>query len=159
MKAERKKEIKERAKEINRVSEQYQLIHATHACQEVIQDSIQKYYEQKLGDLKKEIEAKFLKNQETSELLKKKERLEKLLKNKNFTINVGYIKISNPSYRRATKVGMDFGIYLAASLRDSILNEDGSFNYKVIIEVIWNSLREKESRGSQETLAVSFGCW
>lgn len=41
----RRVEIKAKAKEINDLSEQFQLIHATYAVQEYIKDIVKEYYQ------------------------------------------------------------------------------------------------------------------
>lgn len=51
MVTERKQEIKKRAKEINKISEQFQLVHATFATQNYIKQCVQEFYQEKIKEL------------------------------------------------------------------------------------------------------------
>lgn len=63
---------------------------------------------------------------------KEKEVLQSLIDRSHSTIDIGYIKIDNPQIARVIKTENSFTIYLASSLRDSIFNDDGTYNYDVI---------------------------
>lgn len=132
MHTERRQEIKTKAKEINDFSEQFQLLHATYASQEFIKSTVQEYFQKKLNVIKKKIEEKTTHNLDAARELEELEELSNVIKNNRFAIDIGYIDISDDNIARVTKNGKSFSIYLAKSLKDSICNPDGSFNYATI---------------------------
>ena len=60
MDTKRKGEIKEIAQNVSNVSEQFQLIHATYACQMLIKQMVIDEYTKKYDDLLKNIEKRLL---------------------------------------------------------------------------------------------------
>ena len=128
----RRVEIKAKAKEINDLSEQFQLIHATYAVQEYIKDIVRGYYQNQLNELRKRIEEKMKKDLDSDKELKEKETLQALIDRSHSTIDIGYIDIDNSQIARVIKTENSFTIYLASSLRDSIFNKDGTYNYEII---------------------------
>lgn len=136
MEQKRKLEIKTKAKEINDLSEQFQLVHATYAVQECIKNTVKESYIEKLNALKLRIMKKMEKDMDASAELKEKKILEELIKRDQVSIHIGYIDISNDDIARVIKVdNTSFHIYLASSLRDSILKQNGEFNYDVINKI------------------------
>ena len=131
----RKQDIKEKARYINRLSEQFQLVHATYAVQEHIEKIVREYYQEKLRQLKKRIALKLERGLDAGDELKEKAILEEDIKKKRFPINIGYISISDENLARIVKVNNSFTIYLAASLRNTIFNKDGEYNYEVINKI------------------------
>lgn len=130
----RKNEIKAKAKEINDFSEQFQLLHATHASQEFIKDIVREAYQEKLREVKKRIDEKTERNLDATKELKEKEDLERVIGENRFLIDVDYIDVE-PEIARVTKVGKFFSIYLARSLKDSMKKEDGRLDYNVIRDI------------------------
>ncbi len=131
----RKKEILSKAKEINDLSEQYQLIHATYASQEYIKGIIREYYQERLSQLKERISTKALNGLDTSQEMSDKKELEQMIKRNRYTVNIDYIDVSNEDTARIVKVGTSFTIYLAKSLKDKIIDQSGAYNYKIIRKI------------------------
>lgn len=132
MNTERKKEIRDKAKEINALSEQFQLVHATYASSEYIRTVVREFYQKKLDKLKIRILDKTKKDQDTTQELLEKSELENLIRRNNYIIDIGYIDVSNENIARVVKLGKSFTIYLAKSLKDSIFKPNGDFDYDVI---------------------------
>lgn len=80
MNIERKKEIQDKAKEINALSEQFQLVHATYASSEYIRTVVREFYQKELDKLKIRILDKTKKDQDTTQELLEKSELENLLR-------------------------------------------------------------------------------
>ena len=136
MEQSREKEIKSKAKDINNLSEQFQLIHATYAVQECIKNSVKDVYTEALKSLINLIKDKMEKDLNTDKELREKQVLEDLISRNRVSIDIGYINISDDNIARVVKVGnSSFHIYLASSLRDSIFTEDGEYNYEVIMKI------------------------
>ena len=136
MEIDRKVEIKNKAKEINDLSEQFQLVHATYAVQECIKGFIKESHIKALKNLTSRIADRMQQNLDTDKEFEEKKELEELIKRNQVSINIGYINISDDNIARVIKVGnSSFHIYLAASLRDSILKEDGEYNYDTIVKI------------------------
>lgn len=131
----RKNEIRSKAKEINDLSEQFQLIHATYATQEFIKKIVKEFYQEKLDSLGARIAEKLKVDANISEELEEKENLENLIKRNRAIINIGYININDENVARVVKVDNAFTIYLASSLRDSIFTEKNEYNYKTIQKI------------------------
>lgn len=131
----REREIKNKAKEINHLSENFQLIHATYATQEYIKDIAKEYYSERIDALKIRIKEKIEKDMDAAQELEEKEELEVIIRRNLFYVDIGFINISNEMAARVVKNNKSFTIYLAASLRDNIFTEKGEFNYKVIATI------------------------
>lgn len=131
----RKQEIKNKAREINNLSEQFQLIHATYATQEYIKNIVKEFYQHKLAELKTRIMEKMEKDLNTDMEFKEKEHLEDLIKHNRFSIDIGYINISDENIARVIKVDNSFTVYLASSLKDSIFKQNGERDYTVIHKI------------------------
>ncbi|MCM1106921.1 MAG: ImmA/IrrE family metallo-endopeptidase [Blautia sp.] len=132
MNAARKNDIRGKAEEINALSEQFQLIHATYASSEYIKDIVRGYYQKKLSELKTRISEKISRELDTTQELLEKSELEDVIRRNNYTVDIGYIDISDDNIARVIKSGKSFTIYLASSLRDTITKPNGDFDYKVI---------------------------
>jgi len=131
----RKNEIREKAKEINDLSEQFQMVHATYATQEYIKSIVKDFYQKKLDDLKARIAEKIQKDLDITQELEEKEQLEVVIKRNRAIINIDYIDIPDEKVARVVKVDNAFTIYLAASLRDSIFTESHDYNYTTIQKI------------------------
>jgi len=135
MNADRKKDIKLKATEINNLSEQFQLLHATYAVEEYIKNIAKEIYAEKLTELTLRIQNKMQRDLRTDAELEEKKQLEKIIKRNRISIDISYIDINNEDIARVVKVDNAFTIYLAASLRDSIRLENGKSNYAVIRKI------------------------
>lgn len=132
----RKQEIKSKAKDINNLSEQFQLIHATYAVQECIKNIVKEVYTEKLNALTVRMIEKMQRDLNTDDELREKQELEDLIKRNRVSIDIGYIDISDDNIARVVKVGnSSFHIYLALSLRNSLFMEDGEYNYETITKI------------------------
>ena len=110
MNPERKNEIRTKAKEINDLSERFQLIHATYATQEYIKDIAKEFYKQKLEELKIRIREKMSKDIDTAQEMKEKEYLENIIKRNIFHIDIGYIPTRNKDSARVIKTDNSFTV-------------------------------------------------
>ncbi len=135
MKSVRKNEIRKKAKEINDLSEQFQMVHAAYATQEYIKNIVKDFYQEKLDNLKVRIADKIKKDLDITQELEDKEQLEAIIRRNRTIINVGYIDIADENVARVVKVDNAFTIYLASSLRDSIFNANHEYSYKTIQKI------------------------
>ena len=131
----RKNEIRNKAKEINDLSENFQMIHATYATQEYIKSIVKEFYQKKLDVIKSRISEKIQKDCDITQELKEKDQLEAVIKRNRAIINVDYIDITDEKVARVVKVDNAFTIYLASSLRDSIFTESHEYNYTTIQKI------------------------
>ncbi len=132
MVTERKQEIKKRAKEINKISEQFQLVHATFATQNYIKQCVQEFYQEKIKELAVRIAQKAAKDLPTDEELVEKAELEEQIKRNHFSIDIGYIDVPDEEVARVVKLDNFFAIYLSSSLKNAIFKENGDYNYETI---------------------------
>ena len=56
MDAARREKIAKKAQEVTSISENFQLIHATYACQTIIKEIVIRYFNDKCEELRKRIE-------------------------------------------------------------------------------------------------------
>lgn len=135
MDTKRKNEISDIAKNVSLVSEQYQLIHATYACQMLVKQIIMDEYTKKYDDLSKRIENKMCKGLKYDQEQLEKEELDRLIKQRSFHIDVAYIETTSDDAARIVKIDNAFVINLSKSLAKQIFNPDGSYNYVVIHKI------------------------
>ena len=135
MDTKRKGEIKEIAQNVSNVSEQFQLIHATYACQMLIKQMVIDEYTKKYDDLLKNIEKKIIAGRKYEEEQKEKERLDMLIKQRSFHIDIAYIDTSSDDVARIVKIDNAFVINLSKSLAKQIFHPDGSYNYEIIHKI------------------------
>ena len=131
----RKKEIRQKAKEVETVAERYQLIHATYACQSIIRDSITAHFKTHYDELKRKIEEKANRGMNFDEEEKEKKELEEKLKNNGFHIDVSYINTDPEDAARIVKIENAFVIYLSKAYLDNIFTSTGKRNYQVIQKI------------------------
>lgn len=131
----RKKEIKNKAREVTSVSEQYQLIHATYACQTLIKQIVVDDFKEKYDELSKQIEEKMTRALDYKEELKEKERLDMLIQQKAFHIDVAYIDTNTEDAARVIKIDNAFVINISKSLANQIFDKSGQYNYDVIRKI------------------------
>ncbi len=135
MDTKRKNEIVDIAKKVSHISEQYQLIHATYACQMIIKQIIMDEYIKKYDELSKRIEEKICKGLKYDQEQLKKEELDMLIKQRSFHIDVAYIETTSEDAARIIKIDNAFVINLSKSLLKQIFKSDGSYNYTVIHKI------------------------
>ena len=135
MDAKRKKEIRERAEEVENIAEHYQLMHATYACQSLIRESIIRHFTVQYKELKQKIEQKAVKGLSFENEEKIKKELEEKLRSNGFHIDVAYINTEPENAARIVKIENAFVIYLSRSYADNIFTSDGKRNYGVIQEI------------------------
>lgn len=135
MDTEREKEIKLKAGEVTEVSEQFQLIHATYACQTLIKKLVMDDLKQQYDELSKKIEEKMQLGCDYKEELKEKQRLDILIQQKAFHIDVAYIETTTEDAARVIKIDNAFVINLSRSLANRIFDAKGEYNYDVIRKI------------------------
>lgn len=135
MNTSRKKEIEEAAKKVSQTSEQFQLIHATYACQMLIKQVVMDDYVKRYDELLKRIENKVCAGLKYESEQAEKEELDALIKQRSFHIDVAYIETTSDDVARIVKINNAFVINLSKSLAKRIFNSDGSYNYAVIHKI------------------------
>ncbi|MBQ9361202.1 MAG: ImmA/IrrE family metallo-endopeptidase [Lachnospiraceae bacterium] len=131
----RKAEIREKAGQIEKESERYQMIHATYACQSLIRDSVSEYFTKEYDGLLNQVEERMSKGLDYDTQRKKMEELDQLRRKQGFHVDVAYVDMNNEDSARVVKIENAFVIYLPKSLGDSIIKEDGDFDYDTIRRV------------------------
>lgn len=131
----RKKEIQQIAYDVSRTSEQFQLIHATYACQMIIKQVVMEDYIKKYDELSERIENKMLAGSNYEFEQEEKEQLDLLIRQKSFHIDVAYIETTSEDVARVIKIKNAFVINLSKSLARSIFSEDGNYNYETIYKI------------------------
>ncbi len=135
MDTKRKREIQKVAEDVSKRSEQFQLIHATYACQMMIKQIVMNDYAKKYDELTSLIENKVIAGVNDEKEQKEKKRLDNLIKQKSFHIDVDYIDSPSEDTARVVKIQNAFVIYLSKSLAKHIFFEDGNYNYEVIRKI------------------------
>lgn len=135
MDTKRKNDIRIKAQEISRKSEQFQMIHATYACQMLIKEIVMNDYVKKYDDLAERIEKKMLAGVGYEKEIKEKEKLEYLINQRSFHIDVAYIETSSEDSARVIKINNAFVINLSRTLAERIVDSNGEFNYDVIRKI------------------------
>lgn len=135
MDTNRKNEICDIANKVSHTSEQYQLIHATYACQMMVKQTIMDEYIKKYDELSKRIEEKICKGLKYDQEQLEKEELDLLIKQRSFHIDVAYIETTSEDAARIVKIDNAFVINLSKSLLIQIFNSDGSYNYAIIHKI------------------------
>lgn len=135
MNAVQKKNITEKAREVTNISEKFQLIHATYACQSIIKELVIQNFSIKYEDLRKRIEEKMSHKANYEAELEEKKRLDMLIRQKNFHIDVAYIETKTEDTARVIKIDNAFVINLSKELEKKILDKDGNYNYEVIQKI------------------------
>lgn len=135
MNTERKNEIREIARNVSRTSEQFQLIHATYACQMLIKQIVMVDYQKKYDKLSADIVERMMNGLSYEKERKEKERLDILIKQRSFHIDVAYIESSSEDAARVVKINNAFVIHLSKSLVKRIFDKNGDYNYDAIRKV------------------------
>ena len=100
----RKKAIREKAEELTKESEQYQLIHATYAARSMIKGLVMKYYKERYDDLLDRISRKIDAGADIESDLKEKAELDSKTKQSSFHIDVEYIDTKTDDMARVVKI-------------------------------------------------------
>ena len=128
-------EIGDIAKKVSHISEQYQLIHSTYACQMLVKQIIMDEYTKKYDELSDRIEKKISEGHKYDQEQLEKEELDMLIKQRSFHIDVAYIDTTSDEAARIVKIDNAFVINLSKSLATQIFNTDGSYNYVTIHKI------------------------
>lgn len=131
----RKQDIKEKAKDINDRSEQFQMLHATYASQEYVKLIVRDFYKEKLAEIKSKIKEKAERGLSTDKELDQEEEEMELINQNRFAIDIVYMNVSDENVARVTKNGKVFNILLAKSLKDKLHKSDGTLNYNVVKKI------------------------
>lgn len=135
MDTKRKNEISDIAKNVSHISEQYQLIHATYACQMLVKQIIMDEYTKRYDELSKRIEEKICKGLKYDQEQLEKEEIDMLIKQRSFHIDIAYIETTSEDAARIVKINNAFVINLSKSLARQIFYPDGSYNYVIIHKI------------------------
>lgn len=131
----RKKEIRDKAKEITTASEKFQLIHATYAARSMIKDMVMDYYKGKYKELAERIHDRMKRGLDIENEINEKNELMAKVKQNNFYIDVEYIETRTEDMARVIKIENAFVINLPKSLAKRIFDSDGNYNYDVIQKI------------------------
>ncbi len=135
MKAARKAEIRKRAERVEEESEKYQLIHATHACQSLIRESVIAYYSKEYDSLLQQVEERMKKGLDCDDQIKKMRDLDDARRKQGFHVDVTYVDMRDEDSARVVKIENAFVIYLPKSLGNKIVKQDGNFDYTTIRKI------------------------
>ena len=135
MDTKRKREIQKIAQDVSKTSEQFQLIHATYACQMIIKQIVMNDYIKKYDELASRIEEKMCAGVNYEKEQEEKEQLDMLIKQRSFHIDVAYIDTTSDDVARVVKIQNAFVINLSKSLAKNIFSEDGNYNYNIIHKI------------------------
>ena len=131
----RKQEIRNKAAEITKESEKYQLIHATYAARSMIKSMVMNYYKEKCDELSQRIQDRLKKGLDIENETNEKKDLLTKAKQSSFHIDVEYIDTKTEDMARVIKIENAFVINLPKSLALKVFKEDGSYNYEVIQKI------------------------
>ena len=123
------------AQEIEKESERYQLIHATHASQSLIREAVSVYFKKEYDKLFEAVKERTIKGLDCDKQQKRMAELDILRKKMGFHVDVVYVGMRDEDSARAVKIENAFVIYLPKSLGDRIVRENGDFDYEVIRKV------------------------
>ncbi len=135
MDSRRRTFIRSKAEQIEKESEKYQLIHATHACQKIIRDSVSTYFSEEYDKLLEKMEERVEKGLKIDSFEDEIRKLDSLRRKQSFHVDVTYIDMKNEDSARVVKIENAFVIYLPRSLGEKIVRDDGSFDYDSIKKV------------------------
>lgn len=122
----RGKEIYEKAKLVNAISDEYQLIHATFALEKIFNEELKEKYGQSIAELREQI-ANESDNDKLAELSKKACELTKAGRKQKVKISLIYENEIDENSARTTKTKNTYMILLPEKLR-KIRNEGGTIN-------------------------------
>lgn len=128
---DRKKEIYDQAKKVNEVAEEFQLIHACFAVQKIINEHINRSFQDKFNDLREQLLKEDLDADGVEKILQKKRELELENRRTRINISIRYIDSLIGFNATTTRVGTyknSFIISLPKEL-EHIRKCDGDFDY------------------------------
>ena len=129
---ERKQDIQKQAIEVNKVAEDYQLIHACFAVQKILNERIQNHLKTKVDKLSEKFSDENLSNEQLLLLHKEKTELELECARQHIIISVRYLDTFYGENARVTIIGLYknvFMISLPAELK-GIRDGEGTFDYE-----------------------------
>ncbi len=124
----RQEEIFKKAKELNSISDEYQLIHATFALEKVFNQALKDSYEESFAELRAEI----IRETDPEKLTQLSEKFKDLRENrlqKKAKISIVYLDEIKGESARTIRSQNAYTIILPGELK-RVRNEDGSFNIK-----------------------------
>ena len=133
MDADRKKEIREKALEVSKGAERFQLIHATYAARGMIKEIVTDYYKKRYDSLSARVREKMDKGIDDVDAEMKE--FDAMVKQSSFHIDVDYINTYDEDTARVVKINNAFVINLPKSLADRIFDKNGEYNYEVIHKI------------------------
>lgn len=131
----KRSEIRQKALDVTKASEKFQLSHATYACQAIIRDLVIDSFKAKYDDLSEQIGDRIRHELDYDEQLEERNRLEMLIRQKSFSIDVAYIETTSEDAARVIKLDNAFVINLSKDLERNIFDKDGNYNYDVIRKI------------------------
>lgn len=129
---DKKLEIRNQAKRVNDISEEYQLIHACFAVEKIINEHINHLYQKKFEELRTSLLKEDLDGDSISQILQKKKELETEIIRKRINISIRYIDSLVGFNATTTRVGTyknSFIISLPKEL-EHVRKPDGAFDYE-----------------------------
>lgn len=122
----RGREIYEKAKMVNAVSDEYQLIHATFALEKIFNKELKEKYGQSIAELRKQI-ANESDAQKLATYSEKARELTDASRKQKVKISLIYVNEIDENSARTTKTKNTYMILLPEKLK-KIRNEDGTIN-------------------------------
>jgi hypothetical protein len=110
-------EIKQKAKDVECISQDYHLTHAVFACTKILHDTRRKQY----GELKKELEKAYSDNTKTSELLEQKKQMDE---QNRFHVLIDYVTGMDKNSARVVKTDNKLVISIPRGLLDDVHSTD-----------------------------------
>lgn len=123
-----REQIYEKAKWVNRISDEYQLIHATFALEKILNDEIKAAYEKEITKLREEI-ANETEPEKLALIFQRAKELKEVQRQKKIKICLIYLKEIEEDSARTTKTKNTYMILLPEKLKE-IRNADGSMNFE-----------------------------
>jgi hypothetical protein len=112
-------EIKQKAKDVEGISQDYHLTHAVFACTKILHDTRRKQY----GELKKELEKAYTDNTKTSELLEQKKQMDE---QNRFHVLIDYVTGMDKNSARVVKTDNKLVISIPRGLLDDVQGGTGA---------------------------------
>ena len=123
-----KEQIYEKAKWVNSISDEYQLIHATFALEKIFNDEMKATYEKEIIKLREEI-ANESETDKLAGIFQRAKELKEMQRQKKIKIRLIYLKEIDENSARTTKTKNTYMILLPEKLK-CMRNEDGSMNFE-----------------------------
>lgn len=131
---ERKEEIAHWAAEVNRVSENYQLIHATFAIEKIFRDHIEEEYNQRVLEFRQKLGDPALNANERKELMQQFENLRSAA-SKKYTIRVNYIRQIKEGSARITQTKNNTFLIALPKAMENTRQADGKIDLDRLLDL------------------------